>query len=249
MMSCIVSEKFFTHPVTSILQRSVQVVIQRNNFSADYKCGAYGCILRESRSFSSNEGKKRIVDDVKSLRSVYSINSLLIVWVTTSGTSLALYNLLNMEISLSTGTKVVLCWSPDQVASLLSGIAASTTSSVELRGVFSFDGKSIIPNLQNAFYEIGLLQSADVVRLVNKNNNVSDVLLSRDDELTKIPGFGDKKIRRLMKLLDAPFMPSTLYAQKNQHNDSLLNPAMESDARRVMHAALKNLCAREDEEE
>jgi DNA excision repair protein ERCC-1 len=65
-----------------------------------------------------------------------------------------------------------------------------------------------MPKLTDILTSIRSMNKTDVITLINNFRTLHNIMSSSLEELSILPGFGEKKVKRLADVLHAPFIPS-----------------------------------------
>ncbi|KEG10730.1 DNA repair protein [Trypanosoma grayi] len=115
---------------------------------------------------------------------------------------------LNLHCSVELHCGVMLCWTEEECASYLEGLAGSGVASVEYR-VAGKKESAPVPVLVEAFTQTPQLMTRnDVVRAAHRFGSVAKLLTAAPEEFSNLPGFGPKKAGRLCTVFHACFQTS-----------------------------------------
>lgn len=208
MQSCTVNKSFVAHPITLLLRRQAVPIVETDQIFFDYKCNTTGVLVTSSANLLGDDAKKRLINRTKTLFSHFKSQSAIIIRME-GDPDVQLLSFLNIDITIGLRVKVVLCGGFDQAASFLNGLCNVQYSSRNAH-VPTFR-KTDVPFeiLIQCFSEVSsILQKPDVIRIANKTKRVSQFLQCTDEDIGHLPGIGEKKKRRLLTLLRAPFVSS-----------------------------------------
>ena len=67
-------------------------------------------------------------------------------------------------------------------------------------------GDAYLPRVQDALTRVRPLNKTDVLTLLSTFGSVAGVFAATPQQLALCPGFGEKKVKRLLEVLQAPLM-------------------------------------------
>ncbi|KAH9600531.1 ERCC1/RAD10/SWI10 family [Trypanosoma melophagium] len=115
---------------------------------------------------------------------------------------------LNIHCTVELNCLVMLCWTEEECASYLEGLADSSLGFVNYR-VSRKKESTPIPVLIDAFTQTPQLMSRnDVVRAAHRFGSPAKLFTATSEDLAALPGFGQKKAERLFAVLNASFQTS-----------------------------------------
>ncbi|PWV16526.1 putative DNA repair protein [Trypanosoma cruzi] len=163
---------------------------------------------------------------------------------------------LNLHCSVELRCAVMLCWTEEECASYLEGLAVFSVGSVDYRPSNKKESAPI-PVLIEAFTQTPQLMTRnDVVRAAHRYGSVAELLTASLEDLTSLPGFGPKRAGRLHNVLHAGFhasrrLLSDLLTESNELRgvDEMRSAPDRVSAREKMLQVLNQLRCREMEEE
>lgn len=94
----------------------------------------------------------------------------------------------------------------------------------------AFEGKSaaaiqekveteFMPRLTSVLTSIRSVNKTDVATLMGVFGNFGGICRATEEEMQVCPGLGEKKVKRLHKILHEPFLPAHLRAEKKQRTE------------------------------
>ncbi|ESL06237.1 DNA repair protein [Trypanosoma rangeli SC58] len=198
--------------IARLLQRHRRVVEEMDNDAYDFICGR-ACVLyvddlnrlcdasyRDAVSQRISSAKTQVVASGR------RILLLLLVGVTDPRPDVLVW--LNLHCSVELRCTVMLCWTEEECASYLEGLADSSVASVDYC-MTSKKESAPIPVLIEAFTQTPQLMTRnDVVRAAHRYGSVAELLTASAEDLAFLPGFGPKRAGRLYTVLHAGFRGS-----------------------------------------
>lgn len=232
--------------LASLLQRHRYVLENMNSDVCDFLCGGTSVVYIDDANrlcdvpFREAISRRLVSLTAQTRTSAGRVALLLLVGPMEPRPDVLLW--LNLYCSVEMNCGVMLCWSEEECANYLEGLAESCVASVDYRMARKREDAPI-PVLIDAFTQTPQLMTRnDVVRAAHRFGSVAALLLAAPDDLTSLPGLGPKKAARLHAVLHAGFHTSRrLVSDVVTETDEIAGDPQRRPGREKMLSVLNQL--------
>ncbi|ORC87860.1 putative DNA repair protein [Trypanosoma theileri] len=207
-----ISERCMGGNIARLMQRHRYLLENLGDDSCDFLCGGTRVLYVDDLNRLCDMAHRDMISQRLSLaKSRFNTSGSRIALLLLSGSQDPRPDVLawlNIHCSVELNCLVMLCWTEEECASFLEGLADSSLGSVNYR-IARKKESTPVPVLIDAFTQTPQLMTRnDVVRAAHRFGSAAKLFTVTSEDLAVIPGFGQKKAERLFAVLNASFQTS-----------------------------------------